>query len=51
MKFTDGMEFNLQGDLRITRRADGMYLVGNGMLIPISTQQEGIQLIKELSPK
>ena len=48
MKFSDGMEFNTAGELRIERKSDGLYVVGKGMLIPIDSVQEGLQLIKEM---
>ena len=48
MKFSDGMEFNLEGDLRIERRSDGLYVVGRGMLIPVRTYDEALELIDAL---
>jgi len=29
MKFSDGMEFDLSGPMRIEERSDGLYVVGN----------------------
>lgn len=47
MKFSDGMEFDTSGELRIVRKSDGLYLVGKGMLIPIDTVEEGLKMIED----
>lgn len=47
LKFSDGMEFDTSGKLRITSRSDSLYVVGQGMLIPISSRKEGNDLIAE----
>lgn len=46
LRFSDGMSFNTDGPLRITRRSDGLYVVGNGMLIPIDSVEEGREIIQ-----
>ena len=46
LKFSDGMEFDTSGPLRIESRSDGLYVVGNGQLIPISSREEGEEIIK-----
>ena len=46
LKFTDGEEFDLSGKLRLEKRYDGWYLLGNNMLIPIDSKEEGEKLIK-----
>ena len=48
LRFSDGMTFNTDGPLRITRRSDGLYVIGNGMLIPVKDRKEGRDIIKEL---
>lgn len=48
LTFSDGMSFNTEGDFRIEVRSDGLYLVGNGMLIPINNWDEGQELIRKL---
>jgi hypothetical protein len=45
LRFTDGMEFDTSGPLRIVYRKDGLYVVGQGMLIPIDSPEEGAELI------
>ena len=49
MKFNDGIEFNMTGPLRLTRRYDGCYVVGQGMLIPVDSYEEGHELIHQLN--
>ena len=49
LKFSDGMTFDTSGPLRIERRSDGLYVVGNGMISAVETREEGDALIKELN--
>lgn len=51
LRFTDGMEFNVGGQLRTERRRDGWYVVGNGMLIPVDSAADGEDLIRRMSKK
>ena len=46
MKFDDGIEFNIKGQLRIIYRKDGLYVVGNNMLIPVRDADEGLEIIR-----
>jgi hypothetical protein len=46
LKFSDGMEFDTSGPLRIESRSDGLYVVGNGQLIPVSSREEAEQIIR-----
>ena len=48
LKFSDGMTFNLEGNLRIVEKSDGLYVVGKGMLIPVNDQKEAAKIIKEM---
>lgn len=48
LKFNDGMTINIEGKLRIIEKSDGLYVVGNGMLIPVNNYEEGKKIIKEL---
>jgi hypothetical protein len=45
LKFSDGIEFELSGPLRIEERKDGLYLVGEGTLCAIKDEAEGLRLI------
>ena len=51
LKFSDGVSFNTDGPLRITSRKDGLYVVGQGMLIPVDSLAEGEELIAKHSKK
>ena len=50
MKFSDGMEFDLSGPMRIEERSDGLYVVGNNMLIPVNSIEDGLSIIKKDNP-
>jgi hypothetical protein len=49
IKFTDGIEFNTSGLLRVERRSDGYYVVGDGMLIPVDSREEGEREIEQIA--
>lgn len=49
LKFSDGMQFNTDGNLRVVEKWDGFYVVGKGLLIPVNDYEEGRKLIKELN--
>jgi len=46
LRFTDGQEFDTSGDYRIEERYDGLYVVGNGLLMAVKTREEGIAFIE-----
>jgi hypothetical protein len=46
--YSDGVEIKDTGPLRIIEELDGLYVAGSGMVIPISTRQEGEELIRDL---
>jgi hypothetical protein len=48
LKFSDGMEFDLEGPPRIEKRKDGLYVVGMGLLIPVDNREEGKATIAEM---
>jgi len=48
MRFSDGIKFNTSGPLRLTRRRDGWYVVGEGMLLPVDSPKEGREIIKQM---
>ena len=48
LRFSDGMEFDLSGDLRLIHRRDGWYVVGRGMLIPVADREEGDRTIVQM---
>ena len=48
MNFSDGMEFDTSGQYRLTHRSDGWYVVGKGLLMSVSTPEEGQKVISEM---
>ena len=51
IRFNDGMSFDTGGPLRLQKRRDGWYVVGEGMLIPVADSKEGKKVIREMSSK
>ena len=49
LKFSDGVKFDTSGNYRIETRHDGVYVVGNGCLIPVNNHKEGEDLIKKIN--
>ncbi len=49
MQFDDDITFNTSGELRVESRSDGLYVVGRELLCPVDSDEEGKQLIAELS--
>jgi len=45
LKFSDGMEFDLSGPLRVELRSDGYYVLGQGMMMAVDTFDEGQEYI------
>jgi hypothetical protein len=48
LEFSDGMIIHTGGELRTLELSDGWYVLGEGMLIPISTEEEGNKIISQL---
>ena len=51
LSFTDGVEFDTHGPYRVTRRKDGWYFVGGGMLCPVNSYEEGYEMIRGLKER
>ncbi len=51
IKFSDGVEFDLQGPYRIETRFDGLYVVGHGMLCPVENREEAEAMLREFTPR
>ena len=49
LRFNDGIDFDTSGPLRLSLRRDGMYVVGEGMLVPVQDAHEGRQLIENIN--
>ena len=48
LRFSDGMAFDVSGDLRVVQRRDGWYVVGRGMLVPVADREEGNGLVAQM---
>ena len=48
LRFSDGMELDLSGDLRVVHRRDGWYVVGQGMLITVANREEGDRTVAQM---
>ena len=51
LRFSDGEVFDTTGPFRTELRRDGWYVLGNGMLIPVKSEEEGKEQIKKLIKK
>jgi len=47
MRFNDGMKFDTSGPLRTVRKSDGLYVVGEGCLIPVNDHEEARSIIDD----
>ena len=47
LKFDDGINIDTGGELRILTLCDGVYVVGQGMLIPVKDDREANKIIKD----
>ena len=48
IRFSDGVNIDTSGELRVMRLRDGYYVVGQGMLIPVYDRKEAKEVIKEM---
>ena len=48
LRFSDGVNIDTSGDLRILRLRDGYYVVGLGMCIPVVDREEAREVIAEM---
>ena len=48
LRFNDGVTINTAGKLRIICLQDGLYVVGQGVCIPVDTREEGDYIIEKL---
>jgi hypothetical protein len=47
IKFSDGVEFDTNGEYRVVHRKDGYYVVGQGFLCPVASYDEGMKLVED----
>ena len=48
LRFSDGVNIDTSGELRILKLRDGYYVVGEGMCIPVADREEANEVIKEM---
>ena len=48
LKFSDGIEIDTSGEFRLLELYDGWYVVGEGRLIPVKDDEEGVKIISIL---
>jgi hypothetical protein len=49
LRFSDGLEFDTSGPFRKRKEHDGWYVAGEGMLLPMASEEEADMYIKERS--
>ena len=47
LKFSDGEEFDLSGELRVELRSDGYYVLDQNMMMAVNTFEEGQKYINK----
>jgi hypothetical protein len=50
LRFSDGEEFDTSGPLRKEERGDGWYVIGEGYLIPVESEEAADDMIVKLMP-
>lgn len=48
MRFSDGVEIDTGGEPRILELADGLYVTGKGVLIPVKDRDEAERTIRDM---
>ncbi len=49
LKYTEGIEIDTDGPFRILNLRDGWYLAGEGLLIPLKNEQEGLDYLEQIA--
>jgi|TARA_R110001583_G_scaffold5598_7_gene30074 hypothetical protein len=49
LRFNDGVTIDTDGPLRTLRLKDGLYVVGQGMCIPVNDRAEARSIIEEMT--
>ena len=47
LEFSDGMIIHTHGPLRVVEFSDGWYVVGEGKLIPVGSEEEGLRYLED----
>ena len=48
LRFSDGMTINTGGELRVIRKSDGYYVVGEGTCAPVDSLEDGLAYVSFL---
>jgi energy-coupling factor transporter ATP-binding protein EcfA2 len=48
LEFSDGMIIHTHGPIRVVEFSDGWYVVGEGKLIPVGSEEDGLRKITNL---
>jgi hypothetical protein len=51
IKFNDGITIDMSGTMRIIKKVDGFYIVGQGISCPVDSIEEGQRLISRFMSK
>jgi hypothetical protein len=49
IRFSDGVQFDTDGEYRVEHRRSGYYVVGHGFLRPVTGKADGKRLIADLN--
>lgn len=49
LRFSDGVNIDTSGPIRMLELEDGLYVVGNGQLIPVNSEEEANKIIDNLT--
>ena len=49
LNWSDGWNPSVQGPLRVEKGPDGWYVIGEGAMIPVDSQEEGEEFIRKLN--
>ena len=51
LRFSDGIEIDASGAMRVVRKSDGYYIVGQGVCCPVDSIEEGQRIISRFMTK
>ncbi len=49
LRFSDGVNLDTSGPLRALHLADGWYVLGGGMSIPVASNEEAAETIRQMT--
>jgi hypothetical protein len=51
LRFSDGVNIDTSGELRVLSLHDGLYVVGEGICFPVDSQEEAEQTIRDMKAR